>query len=168
MRFKDQARRWVERVFPGQPEAKQVIQRSKSAQVEESERSKSTAQRGGEQWRSSAGSLRRRSDAEWSKRPITRRARRNRQPDGDSENPGRISFRGGGQHHGGEKCCPLTQAPVEAAARVAWVASRTKRAMARAEVKMSAKMEALALLARPNQGERFTPRRAWSALRLSA
>jgi hypothetical protein len=28
-------------------------------------------------------------------------------------------------------------------------------------------MDALALLARPNPGERFTPRRAWQELRLS-
>jgi hypothetical protein len=116
----------------------------------------------------SVGSLRRRSAAKWGERPITRRAERNRQPNGDSENPTRISFRSGGQHHGGEKGGPLTQAPAETAARVASVASRTKRATVRAEVKMSAKRDALALLARPNQGERFTPRRAWSALRLSA
>jgi hypothetical protein len=116
----------------------------------------------------SAGSLLRRSAAEWGERPIPRRAGRNRQPNGDSENPDSISFRSRGQHHGGEKGLPLTQAPAETAARVASVSSRTKRATVRAEVKMSAKREALALLARPNQGERFTPRRAWSALRLSA
>jgi len=116
----------------------------------------------------SAGSLWRRSDAKWGERPITRRAERNHQPDGDSENAASISFRSGGQHHGGEKCWPLTQARAETAPRVACVASRTKRATVRAEVKMSAKRDALALLARPNQGERFTPCRAWSALRLSA
>jgi hypothetical protein len=116
----------------------------------------------------SEGSLWRRSDAKWGERSITRRVRRNRQPNGDSENPTSISFRSGGQHRGREECCPLTQAPAETAAVTACVASRTKRATVRAEVKMSAKMDALALLERPNQGERFTPRRAWSALRLSA
>jgi hypothetical protein len=63
---------------------------------------------------------------------------------------------------------PLPQAPAETAAKVASMASRTKRATLSTEVKRSTKREALALLARPNQGERFTSRRAWSALRLSA
>ena len=125
-----------------------------------SEAESGRARRGSSRWR--------RSDAKWGERSITRRVRRNRQPNGDSENPTSISFRSGGQHHSGEKCWPLTQAPAETAARVACVASRTKRATVRAEVKMSAKRDALVLLARPNQGERFTPRRAWSALRLSA
>jgi hypothetical protein len=115
-----------------------------------------------------AGSRRRRGGAEWSERPIIRRAGRNRPPNGDRENADRMSFRPGAGPRGRDKGCPLTQVPAEAAARVARVASRTNRATVRAEVKMSAKIDALALLARPNQGERFTPCRAWSALRLSA
>ena len=79
-----------------------------------------------------------------------------------------MEFRDGGEHQRLREVLPLTQVPAETAGVAAWVASRTKRATASAEVKMSAKMEALALLERPNQGERFTPRRAWSALRLSA
>ena len=113
------------------------------------------------------GSLRRRSDAKWSERSITRRARRNRPPSGDSENAAKYCIQEGGPAPR-QKYCPHTQVPAKTVAVVACEASRTKRATVRAEVKMSAKRDALVLLARPNQGERFTPRRAWSALRLSA
>lgn len=68
----------------------------------------------------------------------------------------------------GQACCPLIQVPVAVEQAAARVASRTKRATLRAQVRRSARMEALAALAWPNQGERFTPRRAWAALRLSA
>lgn len=60
------------------------------------------------------------------------------------------------------------QSPVAAECSAARVASRTKRATLRAQERMSPQMEALALLARPNQGERLMSRRAWLALRLSA
>ena len=66
------------------------------------------------------------------------------------------------------RCGPLSQVSAETAARAVCVASRTKRTTVRTEVRMSAKQAALALLARPNQGERLTPCRAWSALRLLA
>ena len=48
------------------------------------------------------------------------------------------------------------------------VASVTKRARLRALLRMSPNKSALALFARPNQGERWSPRRVWQALRLSA
>ena len=102
--------------------------------------------------------------------PVTRRARRNRLSSGDSgaEHKMSIEFRDRGQHSWSRPVLPLTQVPAETAGVAVCVASRTKRATVSAEVKMSAKMDALALWERPNQGERFTPRRAWSALRLSA
>ena len=91
-------------------------------------------------------------------------------PSGDSstEHEMSIEFRDRGQHPWSRSVLPLTQVPAETAGVAACVASRTKRATASAEVKRSAKMDALALWERPNQGERFTPCRAWSALRLSA
>jgi len=55
---------------------------------------------------------------------------------------------------------PRAQVPVAVEAAAARVASRTKRATFRAQARISAKREALALLAQPNQGECFTPRRA--------
>ena len=84
----------------------------------------------------------------------------------DRQNRGLCSSSGGGEHS--RLCCPLNQVPAERERAAAWVACRTKRVTLRAEVRMSAKMEALALLALPYQGERFTPRRVWSALRASA
>ena len=79
--------------------------------------------------------------------PVTRRARRNRLSSGNSGTEHKISieFGGRGQHSWSKPVLPLTQVPAETAGVAACVASRTKRATVSAEVKMSAKMDALAL-----------------------
>ena len=144
--LEDQARRWVERVFSGQPTARQAMERSKSPVPRGRERSR--APRG--QWMTPKGcAVGRRCDrpACGQKPSATWRQRRR----GASVIPKR------GQHPSSKRC-PRPQVPAETAARVA---SRTKRATVRSEVKMSTKRDAWALLARPNQGERFTPGRAW-------
>jgi hypothetical protein len=56
-RLEDQAQRWVERVFPSRPAARQAMERSKLTHVGESKRSKSTARRGRERSSAPCGQL---------------------------------------------------------------------------------------------------------------
>ena len=68
----------------------------------------------------------------------------------------------------GSGCVARGQAPVVTVRAWAREASRTKRATVLDRIKMSPRTVALALLGKPNQGERLRPRRCWPALRLSA
>ena len=73
-----------------------------------------------------------------------------------------------GDTAGRDGCGARDQAPVVTVRACAREASRTKRATLPARSKMSPRQAALALLGKPNQGERLRPRRCWPALRLSA
>ena len=89
--------------------------------------------------------------------PVSRRVTVNRRRNGISA-AGMDAVRLG-DTAGRDGCVARGQAPVVTVRAWARVASRTKRATLPARIRISPRQAALALLGRPNQGERLRPRR---------
>ena len=103
--------------------------------------------------RAGKGQLREQSRGDGEDRIDNEACANDRQPEGDGGRVESVSF-SKGQSLAGRPALPLGQVPA------AMVASRTKRATLRVQVRMSPRIEALALLGRPYQGERFSLQRA--------
>ena len=101
----------------------------------------------------------------WARAPVSRRRAVSRRRYGDGLRAGCCE---GGRRNRWHRQRRPAQAPVATVRAWARVASRTKRATWPAKIRMSPRQVALALLAKPYQGERLRWRRAWPALRLSA